>query len=499
MPPYRCQRCGAAVPPDGKCTSCGETDIGFVAPLGLADTNTNVWRLEPVSEVVAFQDSAEIPPTVWVHCQPLEPIRLDGDVTIGRGAETNLVLPHMEVSRHHATLRRIETGEVVVIDNKSANGTHVNGEPVQTRVVKPGDRIKIGPYEITLHETTETPSERATQADDTVAPQGGQDLTSTMLMGKIGKIRFAEILQYVEFHKKSGKLSFRGPDGMKGELTVANGKPLHASWGNALRDEAAVRAMLEAHGGVFSFSMDADAGVPSMRSSLGTLILEFSRRQDERHTRSEPKVSTEAKEFFQLLDAYTSRRNPLMAEARRQASQGFESAKNGDLEGAIAAFTRALDLDPTLALAWYNRGLAHESRGDRAAAVPDYARAIALEPHKLTYWLRRGIARGDLGDADGAIEDLTHVLAKSPMSAPAYTARSCARREKGDIAGALDDATRAINLDPRMAMAWCQRGLGRYKTGDTAGALADFQRYLALSPNGRHAPNVRALIAKLKV
>lgn len=505
MPGFRCAKCGFVSQQQGRCKNCGNAVLPAPADPKAAATITRI--ADPPSGPVEFADSAELTalspdaPALWVHCSPLEPLRLDGEVTIGRGQDSDLVLPHMGVSRNHAFLRKLETGEIVVIDNGSANGVLVNGERVATRVVKVGDRIRIGPYEITLKETKTAEKRSETKAEDddeTIRPKSGTELSSTMLMGKIGKISFAEILQYVDFHKKTGKLSLRAPDGTRGELVLANGKPLRASFGPKLKDEEAVRAMLAAHSGTFAFDMDADLGAATMKASLATLLLDFSRKVDEHHSQSEPKVSSEASEFFQLLDGYTARRNPNIAEAKRCNARGFEAAKAGNLDGAIADFTKALEVDPSLVTAWYNRGLARERKGEHKEAIIDYSRAIALEPEKLTYWLRRGIARGDSGDYEGALADCTKVLSRSPFSAPAYTTRSCARRETDDLPGAIDDATRAINLDPRLAMAWCHRGLARYKTGDKAGCIEDFKKYLELSPNGAHAPNVRALLEQVR-
>jgi tetratricopeptide (TPR) repeat protein len=49
-----------------------------------------------------------------------------------------------------------------------------------------------------------------------------------------------------------------------------------------------------------------------------------------------------------------------------------------DLPGAVADWNAALRIDPGLAPAYYNRGIAREALGDRAGAVADYERALAI-------------------------------------------------------------------------------------------------------------------------
>jgi pSer/pThr/pTyr-binding forkhead associated (FHA) protein len=72
-----------------------------------------------------------------------------GQVTIGRAKDCDIVLPGENVSRRHATLF-VVSGQVFLEDNKSANGTFLNGEPVVQRTVVPeGATIKIGDF--TLH------------------------------------------------------------------------------------------------------------------------------------------------------------------------------------------------------------------------------------------------------------------------------------------------------------------------------------------------------------
>ena len=62
---------------------------------------------------------------------------------LGRRAESDLVLPHAEVSRDHAEI--VEAGSGYAIrDRGSRYGTFVNEEPVTERALADGDRIRLG-------------------------------------------------------------------------------------------------------------------------------------------------------------------------------------------------------------------------------------------------------------------------------------------------------------------------------------------------------------------
>ncbi|MFC7384000.1 FHA domain-containing protein [Sphaerisporangium rhizosphaerae] len=67
----------------------------------------------------------------------------DTPITFGRKDDNSVVIASGRASRHHAQVLR-ENGEYVVKDRGSRNGTMVNGTPVTSQVLHPGDVITIG-------------------------------------------------------------------------------------------------------------------------------------------------------------------------------------------------------------------------------------------------------------------------------------------------------------------------------------------------------------------
>ena len=71
-------------------------------------------------------------------------VELDRELTlVGRTGDVHLRLPDPGVSRRHLEVRR-RGRELVLADLGSTNGTRVNGRPVQTHVLRDGDRIELG-------------------------------------------------------------------------------------------------------------------------------------------------------------------------------------------------------------------------------------------------------------------------------------------------------------------------------------------------------------------
>ena len=131
-------------------------------------------------------------------------------------------------------------------------------------------------------------------------------------------------------------------------------------------------------------------------------------------------------------------------------NRGIEKAKNGDLDGAMADFNRAIELNPKDDAPYYNRAQARRMKNDTAGAIADYTRAIELGSTNPAAYNNRGNARAENNDKDGAIADYTRATELKPDYARAYYNRAVARKDKGDASGAAADFKRARQLDPKL-------------------------------------------------
>ncbi|HYU40625.1 MAG TPA: adenylate/guanylate cyclase domain-containing protein [Vicinamibacteria bacterium] len=78
----------------------------------------------------------------------------EGEVTIGRSPDCQIVLKDFGISRTHARLVADDEG-VRIQDLKSKNGTQVNGVPVVEAPLKDGDRILLGKFQLAFSKTLE--------------------------------------------------------------------------------------------------------------------------------------------------------------------------------------------------------------------------------------------------------------------------------------------------------------------------------------------------------
>ncbi len=62
---------------------------------------------------------------------------------IGRLYRSDILIEDSSVSREHAAIER-KDGRFILQDLKSTNGTFINGESTDVRVLNHGDKIRVG-------------------------------------------------------------------------------------------------------------------------------------------------------------------------------------------------------------------------------------------------------------------------------------------------------------------------------------------------------------------
>ena len=152
-----CSQCDQPAPDDANfCPSCG-------APLANADAagsgaarhedttaGIDVGALDPHHEVGELPVLEPGTGMLVVVRGPNAGSRflLDRDATtVGRHPDSDIFLDDVTVSRRHAELARAEGG-VRLKDLGSLNGSYVNGERVEERVLATGDEVQIGRFKL---------------------------------------------------------------------------------------------------------------------------------------------------------------------------------------------------------------------------------------------------------------------------------------------------------------------------------------------------------------
>ncbi|MEZ2238225.1 adenylate/guanylate cyclase domain-containing protein [Microcoleus sp.] len=111
--------------------------------------------------------------------------------TVGRSDDNNFVLVDRWISRNHAMLQQMETGEFYLIDLGSRNGSFVNGRRVSIPVtLKNGDRLMFGQTELDFYDPTA--SRQLTQTHDT----DSDDFTATLTVRSLISVMVMDIRDF---------------------------------------------------------------------------------------------------------------------------------------------------------------------------------------------------------------------------------------------------------------------------------------------------------------
>jgi len=169
------------------------------------------------------------------------------------------------------------------------------------------------------------------------------------------------------------------------------------------------------------------------------------------------------------------------------------------LQGALREFDRVVRLAPDSAFAWYNRGLVRRDLKDCRAAIGDFGHALELEPGLFNALYQRGNCLQVFGEYQRAIDDYSRAVAlpgRIDARFLAHYGRADALRRLGRLEEAYADYTRVSELrtdtTALRSRAWVSFYRGRWRE-----AYMDAAKYVhdteAKEPDAAYAVILGAL------
>ena len=116
-----------------------------------------------------------------------------------------------------------------------------------------------------------------------------------------------------------------------------------------------------------------------------------------------------------------------------------------DDDGALAAFTRATELDPSRIDAWLERGTLLDAKGEPQRAIETYRQVILRAPAEVDGWRNLGNSLAALACFDQALEAYRTALRLAPGDETLAFLQASAHQAKGDLEAAnagMPDAVR---------------------------------------------------------
>jgi tetratricopeptide (TPR) repeat protein len=180
--------------------------------------------------------------------------------------------------------------------------------------------------------------------------------------------------------------------------------------------------------------------------------------------------------------------------AREHFKRGKDHYDKEEAQQAISAFTEAIRLDPTLALAFMYRGdlLGDEEKPEEGIA--DLNEALRLDPSLALAHAYRSFIHARQGRFDQALVDCNKAVSMDPNQAEVFRIRALVYAEADNAEKALADYSEAIRLQPDFVRAYRERA-AVYKAEEAyPQALQDINEAVRLAPASADLLHHRALI-----
>ena len=180
-------------------------------------------------------------------------------------------------------------------------------------------------------------------------------------------------------------------------------------------------------------------------------------------------------------------------DARIRVRLGITLREQGLVPQAIEEYKKAAALEPTLAAAHYNMGVAHDALGEVGLAVAAYRRAEEADPGHVE--AKNNWALDDLKGREesesraaftarvaGSAERLRQIAAAAPRNREARFLLVEALELLGKISEAIEECERIKKIFPTESHAWEMEGMLLLGIGRFADATREFRRLSELEP-----------------
>ncbi len=154
-----------------------------------------------------------------------------------------------------------------------------------------------------------------------------------------------------------------------------------------------------------------------------------------------------------------------------------------NLDGAIASFSRAVQLKPGFAPAHNNLGVALKDRGRLPEAIASLSKAVQLKPDFAEAHNNLGIALKVQGCFDEAIASFGRALQIKPGYAEAHNGLGTALQGQGRLDDAIASYDKALQIKPDLAEVHNNRGAALKDQDRLEEAIAGFGQALRIKPD----------------
>jgi tetratricopeptide (TPR) repeat protein len=178
----------------------------------------------------------------------------------------------------------------------------------------------------------------------------------------------------------------------------------------------------------------------------------------------------------------------------------------GRQKEALAAYTKAIELNPQYQDAYVARGAVYSWMDSKEEAARDYETGITLlrnlvkaEPDNVNALIRLGNALFDAGQCDQAVSLYGKALLAVPRNPDVRTDMAVCYRNIGMLDTSVAEFRKVLSMNPNHAIARYNLGVVlAYDLGNAAEGVKEWEAYLEIEPKGHLAEAIREQIKALK-
>src|SRR5581483_9125416 len=174
--------------------------------------------------------------------------------------------------------------------------------------------------------------------------------------------------------------------------------------------------------------------------------------------------------------------------------RGWAYEMSGKDDQAIADYNLALQKRPNFAFPYNNRGTLHLRHGALQSALDDFNAALRIKNDMYFAHNNRGRVLAMTGDFDGALADFAAAEQINPVPPQSNVFRCVAYIDMGKLDDAIGECSKALAKAPNYQFALNSRAEANIGKGNLDAALKDLNTVLVANPNNIQAHMDRGLI-----
>lgn len=142
-----------------------------------------------------------------------------------------------------------------------------------------------------------------------------------------------------------------------------------------------------------------------------------------------------------------------MTDYKSLLDDGIFDIRNGKFEDAVQKINQSIELKRDWEISYFYRAVAYQALGEFNDALLDYTKAIQLNPRMTDAYYNRAyinLTRKDIPNPDlqKTVEDLNKALELDPKFIDALYAMAAAQKKLGNYHAALEYLEKLIQLEP---------------------------------------------------